>query len=41
MARRNGIDDTGLTQLMILLTTYLGQPAPSLAMATVLNPPHG
>lgn len=35
VARRNGIDDDGLTQLMILLTAYLGQPYPSAAMAAV------
>lgn len=35
VARRNGLDDEGLTELMILLTAYLGQPYPSAAMAAV------
>lgn len=35
LARRNGIDDAGLTQLMILLTAYVGQPYPSAAMQAV------
>lgn len=35
VARRNGVDETGLAALMVLLTAYLGQPAPSMAMATV------
>jgi 4-carboxymuconolactone decarboxylase len=35
LARRNGLDDEGLTQLMILLTAYLGQPYPSSAMQAV------
>jgi len=35
LARRNGVDDDGLTQLMILLTAYLGQPYPSAAMTAV------
>ena len=35
VARRNGLDDAGLTQLMILLTAYLGQPYPSAAMGAV------
>lgn len=35
VARRNGIDDDGLTELMILLTAYIGQPSTSLAMQTV------
>jgi 4-carboxymuconolactone decarboxylase len=35
VARRNGVDDDGLTQLMILLTAYLGQPYPSAAMVAV------
>ncbi|WP_326553871.1 carboxymuconolactone decarboxylase family protein [Micromonospora sp. NBC_01813] len=35
LARRNGIDDDGLTQLMILLTAYIGQPSPSAAMRAV------
>ena len=35
LARRNGLDDDGLTQLMILLTAYIGQPFPSAAMGAV------
>jgi len=35
LARRNGLDDDGLTQLMILLTAYVGQPYPSAAMHAV------
>lgn len=35
LARRNGLDDDGLTQLMILLTDYIGQPYPSAAMQAV------
>ena len=35
LARRNGLDDDGLTQLMILLTAYVGQPYPSAAMQGV------
>jgi 4-carboxymuconolactone decarboxylase len=35
LARRNGIDEDGLTQLMILLTAYVGQPLPSAAMGAV------
>ena len=35
LARRNGIDEAGLTQLMILLTAYVGQPYPSAAMQAV------
>jgi 4-carboxymuconolactone decarboxylase len=34
-ARRNGITEEGLEALLILLTAYLGQPAPSVAMSTV------
>lgn len=34
-ARRNGIDEDGLTALMILLTAYLGQPYTSQAMSTI------
>lgn len=34
-ARANGVSEDGLGALMILLTAYLGQPAPSAAMATV------
>ncbi|MEV0952478.1 carboxymuconolactone decarboxylase family protein [Promicromonospora sp. NPDC050249] len=35
LARRNGIDEDGLTQLMILLTAYIGQPLPSAAMSAI------
>ena len=35
VARREGIDDSGLAQLMILLTAYVGQPYPSAAMTAV------
>ena len=35
LARRNGLDDTALTELMILLTAYIGQPNPSAAMRAV------
>jgi 4-carboxymuconolactone decarboxylase len=35
LARRNGVEDDGLTQLMILLTAYIGQPYPSAAMQAV------
>ena len=35
LARRNGLDDEGLTELMILLTAYVGQPYPSAAMQAV------
>lgn len=35
VARRNGVDEQGPAALMVLLTAYLGQPAPSMAMATV------
>lgn len=35
LARRNGLDDAALTQLMILLTAYIGQPYPSSAMQAV------
>lgn len=43
LARNSGITDEGLTALMVLLTAYLGQPAASAAMATVLrtSPPAG
>lgn len=37
VARRNGLDDDGLTELMILLTAYVGQPSTSLAMRAVLG----
>ncbi len=35
LARRNGLDDAGLAELMVLLTAYVGQPSPSAAMAVV------
>lgn len=35
VARRAGLDDDALAQLMILLTAYLGQPHPSAAMGAV------
>ena len=35
LARRNGVDEQGLSALMVLLTAYVGQPATSLAMETV------
>ncbi len=35
LARRNGVDEDGLTELMVLLTAYVGQPLTSLAMETV------
>lgn len=35
VARRNGLADAGLTQLMILLTAYVGQLYPSAAMQAV------
>lgn len=35
VARREGVDETGLAELMILLTAYVGQPAASLGMAAV------
>ncbi len=35
LARRSGLDDAGLTQLMILLTAYVGQPYASAAMQAV------
>lgn len=34
-ARRSGITEEGLADLMALLTNYLGQPAPSIAMSVV------
>lgn len=37
VARRNGLDQDGLTELMILLTAYVGQPSTSLAMRAVLE----
>lgn len=35
LARRNGVDLDGLTELMVLLTAYVGQPYTSLAMEAV------
>ncbi len=35
LARRNGVDEHGLTELMVLLTAYVGQPYTSLAMEAV------
>lgn len=35
LARRSGIDEPGLTALMVLLTAYVGQPHASAAMAAV------
>lgn len=35
LARRNGVDEHGLTEFMVLLTAYVGQPYTSLAMETV------
>ena len=35
LARANGVDEDGLTELMVLLTAYVGQPAPSSAMVLV------
>ncbi len=35
LARRNGVHEDGLTELMVLLTAYVGQPYTSLAMETV------
>ncbi|WFE56855.1 carboxymuconolactone decarboxylase family protein [Micromonospora sp. WMMD712] len=36
-ARAAGVTEEGLGELMVLLTAYLGQPAASAAMATVLG----
>jgi 4-carboxymuconolactone decarboxylase len=36
-ARRSGITEEGLADLMALLTNYLGQPAPSVAMSVVIE----
>lgn len=36
-ARASGVSEQGLADLMVLLAAYLGQPAPSLAMAAVLG----
>ena len=35
LARRNGLDQQGLTALMVVLTAYVGQPYASSAMAAV------
>ncbi|WP_250033744.1 carboxymuconolactone decarboxylase family protein [Paractinoplanes maris] len=35
LARRTGLDEQALTELMVLLTAYLGQPYTSLAMEAV------
>jgi 4-carboxymuconolactone decarboxylase len=35
LARRAGLDEEALTELMVLLTAYLGQPYTSLAMEAV------
>jgi len=35
LARRNGLGEEALTELMVLLTAYLGQPYTSLAMEAV------
>jgi 4-carboxymuconolactone decarboxylase len=35
LARRTGLDEEALTELMVLLTAYLGQPYTSLAMEAV------
>ena len=35
LARHNGVDEDGLTALMVLLTAYVGQPFTSVAMGTV------
>ena len=37
LARRNGVDTDGLTALMVLLASYLGQPHTSTAMQAVLD----
>ncbi|MGX5682605.1 carboxymuconolactone decarboxylase family protein [Schumannella luteola] len=34
-ARASGVSEQGLAELMVLLTAYLGQPAPSAAMNTI------
>jgi 4-carboxymuconolactone decarboxylase len=34
-ARHAGVSEQGLAELMVLLTAYLGQPAPSVAMSTI------
>jgi 4-carboxymuconolactone decarboxylase len=38
LARRSGLDEDALAELMILLTAYLGQPYTSLAMEAVRRP---
>ena len=38
VARRNGLTEEGLTELMVLLTAYLGQPRTSLAMEAIRHP---
>jgi 4-carboxymuconolactone decarboxylase len=35
LARREGVEEQGLTALVVLLTAYVGQPRGSLAMAAV------
>lgn len=35
LARRNGVDERGLSTLMVLLTAYVGQPYTSVAMQAV------
>lgn len=35
LARRTGLDEEALTELMVLLTAYLGQPYTSLAMEAI------
>jgi len=35
LARRNGVDERGLSTLMVLLTAYVGQPYTSAAMQAV------
>ncbi len=35
LARRNGVDERGLSTLMVLLTAYIGQPYTSVAMEAV------
>ena len=35
LARRTGLGEDALTELMVLLTAYLGQPYTSLAMEAV------
>ena len=35
LARRSGLDEQGLTALMVLLTAYVGQPRGSTGMAAV------